>query len=76
MITPQYVLDIFERIPASDLPMLSDIIRNNQPSALILKTFPVPPCCIRPSVRSTLNINKSNEDEISTTLSRIIMQNL
>ncbi|CAL6070618.1 DNA-directed_RNA polymerase subunit [Hexamita inflata] len=76
LLTPEYVYQIFSRIPNGDLQKLTSIIRNNHPKNLILKTIPVPPSCIRPSVRSSLDPKKSNEDELTMFLGRIILNNL
>ena len=76
MLTPEYVLQIFNKIPTQDLPKLGAIIRSNHPRALIMTSFPVPPCCIRPSVRSSVDPKKSNEDEITMSLSQMIFANI
>ena len=76
LLTPVTIKQIFERIPSTDLKYLKNIIRNNRPEALIIQTFPVPPSCIRPSVRSSMDPKKSNEDELSMSLSQILFLNL
>lgn len=54
ILTPIDVLNIFERIPQEDIPLLAMDSKRSQPKDLILTRMLVPPVCIRPSVVSDL----------------------
>jgi DNA-directed RNA polymerase beta' subunit len=73
LITPEYVEKIFQKIPISEKKKLG--IRCNC-ADMIVRTLIVPPCCIRPSVKSTLDRTKSCEDDLTTSLGRIMQQNI
>ncbi|XP_069936276.1 DNA-directed RNA polymerase III subunit RPC1 [Cherax quadricarinatus] len=53
-LNPSQVLDLFERIPLADLPLLCMDQQFSHPKDLILTRLLVPPNCIRPSVISEL----------------------
>lgn len=54
VLTPTRVLNIFQRIPQSDFPLLAMDSNRSQPKDLILTRMLVPPVCIRPSVVSDI----------------------
>nr|XP_027207425.1 LOW QUALITY PROTEIN: DNA-directed RNA polymerase III subunit RPC1-like [Penaeus vannamei] len=73
-LNPSQVLDLFERIPLSDLPLLCMDQQFSHPKDLILTRLLVPPNCIRPSVISELK-SGTNEDDITVMLTEIIFLN-
>lgn len=58
LLNPIEVLEIFDRIPAEDVPLLLMDQASGRPSCMILTRLPVPPLCIRPSVVSDLKSGK------------------
>lgn len=64
-----YVYNLFKRINKSDWAVLGI---GCDPINLIIKTLPVPPTCIRPSVKMH---NSSNEDDLTIKLAEIILTN-
>ena len=62
VLNPLEVLEIFERIPAEDVPLLLMDAESARPAHMILTRLAVPPLCIRPSVVSDL---KSGTNEAS-----------
>ncbi|XP_064097530.1 DNA-directed RNA polymerase III subunit RPC1-like [Macrobrachium nipponense] len=70
-LNPSQVLDLFERIPLVDLPLLCMDQRFSHPKDLILTRLLVPPNCIRPSVISELKAG-TNEDDITVMLAEIV----
>ncbi|KAK8379693.1 hypothetical protein O3P69_019586 [Scylla paramamosain] len=73
-LNPSQVLDLFEKIPYSDLPLLCMNQQFSHPKDLILTRLLVPPNCIRPSVISELKAG-TNEDDITVMLTEIIFLN-
>ncbi|XP_076056979.1 RNA polymerase III subunit A [Oratosquilla oratoria] len=73
-LNPSQVLELFERIPLIDLPLLCMDQKYSHPKDLILTRLPVPPNCIRPSVISELK-SGTNEDDITVMLTEIIFLN-
>ena len=54
LFNPLEVLQLLERIPEEDIPLLLMSPSCGRPKDLILTRLPVPPLCIRPSVVSDL----------------------
>ncbi|XP_042221179.1 DNA-directed RNA polymerase III subunit RPC1-like [Homarus americanus] len=73
-LNPSQVLDLFERIPLADLPLLCMDQQFSHPKDLVLTRLLVPPNCIRPSVISELK-SGTNEDDITVMLTEIIFLN-
>ncbi|XP_050732253.1 DNA-directed RNA polymerase III subunit RPC1-like [Eriocheir sinensis] len=73
-LNPSQVLDLFERIPYTELPLLCMNQEFSHPKDLILTRLLVPPNCIRPSVISELK-SGTNEDDITVMLTEIIFLN-
>ncbi|EFN78064.1 DNA-directed RNA polymerase III subunit RPC1 [Harpegnathos saltator] len=73
-LNPILVLELFERIPVCDIPLLLMNREHTLPQDLILTRIPVPPICIRPSVASDLK-SGTNEDPLTMKLSEIIFIN-
>ncbi|KAK3856179.1 hypothetical protein Pcinc_031683 [Petrolisthes cinctipes] len=73
-LNPSQVLDLFERIPLDDLPLLCMDQQYSHPKDLVLTRLLVPPNCIRPSVISELK-SGTNEDDITVMLTEIIFLN-
>lgn len=71
-LSPYAVLKLFERIPKSDYIFL--MLFENTPMDLIVSRIPVPPCIIRPSVRSAGNQN-STEDHLTAKLNDVLVVN-
>jgi DNA-directed RNA polymerase III subunit RPC1 len=71
-LNPLRVLELFREIPESDVELLDMDPRVTRPEQLVMTHMLVPPLCIRPSVASDLN---TTEDDLSTTMSRIIHLN-
>jgi len=69
-ITPADALDLFRRVPDEDLPLLWLNADMSRPERLILTHLPVPPVCIRPSVK--MDDGASNEDDLTCKLSSIV----
>lgn len=74
ILTPIDVLNMFERIPESQIPLLVMNPQRSQPKDLILSRMLVPPVCIRPSVLSDLK-SGTNEDDLTMKQSEIIFIN-
>ena len=69
-ITPLDALDIFTKTPDEDLPLLWLNAEMSRPERLVLTHLPVPPVCIRPSVK--MDGGASNEDDLTCKLASII----
>ncbi len=74
VLNPLEVLDLFERIPADDIPLLMMDPDAARPSYMILTRISVPPLCIRPSVISDLK-SGTNEDDVTMKLTEIVFLN-
>lgn len=74
ILTPLDVLNLLERIPENDIPLLCMNPSMVHPRDLMLTRLPVPPLCIRPSVTSELK-SGTNEDDLTMKLSEIIFIN-
>lgn len=74
ILTPLDVLNLLERIPENDIPLLCMNPSMVHPRDLLLTRLPVPPLCIRPSVTSELK-SGTNEDDLTMKLSEIIFIN-
>ncbi|XP_008558065.1 DNA-directed RNA polymerase III subunit RPC1 [Microplitis demolitor] len=74
VLTPLEVLEIFERIPLCDVPLLLMNPKCGMPKDLLITRIPVPPICIRPSVSSDFKAG-TNEDNLTMRLSQIILLN-
>lgn len=61
-LNPLQVLDIFKRIPKSDIPLLGMTSDNSNPANLIITRVFVPPVCIRPSVVSEIKAGTTEDD--------------
>lgn len=68
-LTPLFVYNLFKCINESDYKVLNIA---SDPTTLLIKTLPVPPSCIRPSVKM---LNTSNEDDLTIKLAEIIYTN-
>lgn len=73
-LNPLQVLDIFKRIPKSDIPLLGMTSKNANPSNLIVTRVFVPPVCIRPSVVSETKAG-TTEDDLTMKQSEILLIN-
>lgn len=71
---PLQVLDLFKRIPKSDVPLLGMTSENSDPSNLIVTRVFVPPVCIRPSVVSEIK-SGTTEDDLTMKQSEILLIN-
>ncbi|XP_019885205.1 DNA-directed RNA polymerase III subunit RPC1 isoform X2 [Camponotus floridanus] len=71
---PNMVLELFTRIPASDVCLLLMNPKCAVPADLILSRIPVPPVCIRPSTLSDIKAG-TNEDYLTMKLSEISLIN-
>ncbi len=69
-ITPSDALDIFTKCPDEDLPLLWLNAEMSRPERMVLTHLPVPPVCIRPSVK--MDGGASNEDDLTCKLASII----
>ncbi|KAL0272113.1 UNVERIFIED_CONTAM: hypothetical protein PYX00_005208 [Menopon gallinae] len=74
ILTPLDVLNLLERIPEDDIPLLCMNPAMVHPRDLMLTRMPVPPLCIRPSVTSEMK-SGTNEDDLTMKLSEIIFIN-
>lgn len=59
---PLHVLNLFKRIPKSDIPLLGMTSENASPANLIVTRAFVPPVCIRPSVVSEIKAGTTEDD--------------
>lgn len=73
-LNPLQVLDLFKRIPKSDVPLLGMTSENADPSNLIVTRVFVPPVCIRPSVVSEIK-SGTTEDDLTMKQSEILLIN-
>ncbi|KAH0576785.1 DNA-directed RNA polymerase subunit [Spironucleus salmonicida] len=74
--TPQDALRIFSNVNVEDQASWQHIIKSpNRPKDIILEVLPVASASSRPSIRSTIDISSSNEDELTTSISRICLLN-
>lgn len=71
---PLQVLDLFKRIPKSDIPLLGMTSDNSNPANLIVTRVFVPPVCIRPSVVSEIKAG-TTEDDLTMKQSEILLIN-
>lgn len=71
---PLQVLDMFKRIPKSDIPLLGMTSDNSNPANLIVTRVFVPPVCIRPSVVSEIKAG-TTEDDLTMKQSEILLIN-
>ncbi|XP_074647199.1 DNA-directed RNA polymerase III subunit RPC1-like [Tubulanus polymorphus] len=74
VLNPLIVLNLFDRIPNEDIPLLLMSTDSGHPRDLILQKIAVPPLCIRPSVVSDLKAG-TNEDDITMKITEIILLN-
>ncbi|CAF1214927.1 unnamed protein product [Adineta steineri] len=74
ILNPVRVLELFERIPKEDLPLLLIDESVIHPRDFILSRMLVPPLCIRPTVQSDFRAG-TNEDDLTIKLSEIIFLN-
>ncbi len=74
ILNPLEVLEIFNRIPAEDIPLLLMDQDSARPSFMVLTRLAVPPLCIRPSVVSDLK-SGTNEDDVTMKLTEIVFLN-
>ncbi|XP_013420118.1 DNA-directed RNA polymerase III subunit RPC1 isoform X2 [Lingula anatina] len=74
MLNPLVVLNLFDRLPDEDIPLLLMTTDSGHPRDLILTRILVPPLCIRPSVVSDLKAG-TNEDDITMKITEIIFLN-
>lgn len=73
-LNPLQVLDLFKRIPKSDIPLLGMTSQNASPANLIVTRVFVPPVCIRPSVVSETKAG-TTEDDLTMKQSEILLIN-
>lgn len=73
-LNPLQVLDLFKRIPKSDVPLLGMTSDNSNPANLIVTRVFVPPVCIRPSVVSEIK-SGTTEDDLTMKQSEILLIN-
>lgn len=73
-LNPLQVLDLFKRIPKSDVPLLGMTSENANPANLIVTRVFVPPVCIRPSVVSEIKAG-TTEDDLTMKQSEILLIN-
>lgn len=73
-LNPLQVLDLFKRIPKSDIPLLGMTASNSNPANLIVTRVFVPPVCIRPSVVSETKAG-TTEDDLTMKQSEILLIN-
>lgn len=73
-LNPLQVLDLFKRIPKSDIPLLGMTSENANPANLIISRVFVPPVCIRPSVVSETKAG-TTEDDLTMKQSEILLIN-
>ncbi|CAF0768130.1 unnamed protein product [Didymodactylos carnosus] len=74
ILNPVRVLELFERIPTEDLPLLLIDESIVHPRDFLLSRILVPPICIRPTVQSDFR-QGTNEDDLTIKLSEIIFLN-
>ncbi|XP_074103416.1 DNA-directed RNA polymerase III subunit RPC1-like [Cotesia typhae] len=74
ILNPLEVLNLFERIPVNDVPFLMMNPNTGMPKDLLITRIPVPPICIRPSVKSDFK-SGTNEDNLTMRLSQIVLLN-
>ncbi|KAH0537813.1 hypothetical protein KQX54_001030 [Cotesia glomerata] len=75
ILNPLEVLNLFERIPVNDVPFLMMNPNTGMPKDLLITRIPVPPICIRPSVKYDFKIWYKNEDNLTMRLSQIVLLN-
>lgn len=73
-LNPLQVLDLFKRIPKSDVPLLGMTSADSNPANLIVTRVFVPPVCIRPSVVSEIKAG-TTEDDLTMKQSEILLIN-
>lgn len=73
-LNPLQVLDLFRRIPKSDVPLLGMTSADSNPANLIVTRVFVPPVCIRPSVVSEIKAG-TTEDDLTMKQSEILLIN-
>lgn len=73
-LNPLQVLDLFKRIPKSDVPLLGMTSPESNPANLIVTRVFVPPVCIRPSVVSEIKAG-TTEDDLTMKQSEILLIN-
>lgn len=73
-LNPLQVLDLFQRIPKSDVPLLGMTSPASNPANLIVTRVFVPPVCIRPSVVSEIKAG-TTEDDLTMKQSEILLIN-
>ena len=74
LLNPLEVLNIFEKIPEDEIPLLLMNQKSSTPASMILTRLAVPPLCIRPSVVSDLK-SGTNEDDVTMKLTEIVFLN-
>ncbi|XP_055326216.1 DNA-directed RNA polymerase III subunit RPC1-like, partial [Sitodiplosis mosellana] len=73
-LNPLQVLDLFKRIPKSDVPLLGMTSADANPANLIVTRVFVSPVCIRPSVVSEIKAG-TTEDDLTMKQSEILLIN-
>jgi DNA-directed RNA polymerase beta' subunit len=71
--TPEYCYNIFRNIKDEDVDFLGLSSKESRPEWMIIKSLPVPPPNVRPSIRQS--DNQRSEDDLSYGLSMIIKAN-
>lgn len=61
-LNPLTVIEIFKKIPKSDIPLLGMTSEDANPTSLIVTRLFVPPCCIRPTVQSDVKAGTTEDD--------------
>ena len=75
VLTPKMVYNIFKNISDSDFRIMGFNPSITRPEDLIIKTFPIPPIAIRPSVKMGFLSSASYEDTLTGKLVDIIKAN-
>ena len=60
-ISAEKVIKIFKNISNSDVELLGMSVKNSRPECLLFEVLPVPPPCIRPSVKYSTNLRSEDD---------------
>jgi DNA-directed RNA polymerase II subunit RPB1 len=75
-LTPAIVYEILKHISDDDCELLGIDPKRSRPENMILKTFPVPPVQVRPSVKGDFAGGQIMEDSLTRVLANIVKENL
>jgi len=75
ILTPLIVYKLFQNISNDDCRLLGFDPMKNRPEYFIIKTFPIPPVAIRPSVRLEMLSAGPSDNELTSKLADIVKDN-